>query len=159
MEIDLEPAVQRKEVEQADRTDVLLPLVGDQPGALPIASEATVYSSFLTAGKQLTHHIAVGHGAYLYVLEGGPLRLNGERMPALSAAKIHRRRHRGGYHGGERCGTAARGRPAGGQQPPAHDSLGAVINQPLGGGFDLIRRGRGAGGDGDALHACEPFLP
>lgn len=89
MEIDLEPAVQRKEVEQADRTDVLLPLIGEEePGALPIASEARVYSSFLTEGKHLTHHVAIGHGAYLYVLEGGPLRLNGEKMPALSAAKI-----------------------------------------------------------------------
>lgn len=89
LEPDLEPAMEQMHIEQDERTGVLLPVVSNiHPEALPIASDAVVWASFLPAGHSLWHELWVGHGAYLYVLEGGPVRLDGELMTALSAAKI-----------------------------------------------------------------------
>jgi quercetin 2,3-dioxygenase len=86
-ERDLTPAVQQKAVKPAERTNQILPLVANhQPGALPIYSEARVFSCLLTPGHQVTYTLASGLGAYLYVLEGGPVTLNGHTMPALAAA-------------------------------------------------------------------------
>jgi len=89
LEPDLEPALQQLRVEREQRTGVLLPLVSNShPEALPIAADAQVLASFLPAGETVSHELWVGRGVYLYVLEGGPVRLGGEKMPALSAAKI-----------------------------------------------------------------------
>jgi hypothetical protein len=86
---DLEPSVERKEVERAERTNVLLPLVSaEDTGALPIAADGSVYSSFLEAGHQITCDLGVGRGCYLYVLEGGPVSVDGHNLPALAAAKV-----------------------------------------------------------------------
>lgn len=88
-ETDLEPAIQQKPVTQAERTNLLLPLVGgDEADALPIASDACVFASFLETGHRLAHRLPAGHGAYIYVVEGGPVRLDGDSLPALAAAKI-----------------------------------------------------------------------
>lgn len=85
----LEPSVEQKAIDRNDRTDRLLPLVSNSaPGALSIASDAEVSSSFLTKGHEVTHSVAKGWGVYLYVLEGGPVTVNGRRMPALSSAMI-----------------------------------------------------------------------
>lgn len=84
-----EPKVEQKAVEQAERTNRFLPLVSNvHPGALPILSDARVFSSFLQKGKTLDHSLDGGRGAYLYVLEGGPVQVNGHLLPALAAAKI-----------------------------------------------------------------------
>jgi len=84
-----EPQVQQKAVEQAERTNRLLPLVSNaHPGALPILAEAQVFSCFLQKGKTVEHSLASQRGAYLYVLEGGPVQVNGEVLPALAAAQI-----------------------------------------------------------------------
>lgn len=88
-ERDLEPAVQMKKVERADRTNRLLALVSNQhEEALPIASDAMVYASFLEAGQHVSCELGVGRGAYIYVLEGGPVILNELPIPELGAAKI-----------------------------------------------------------------------
>lgn len=88
-EQNLPPAVQQKAVEQAERTNRFLPLVSNRdPEALPIESEARVYSSFVTPGHRVSHSLADGQGAYLYVLEGGRITLNGQGLPALAAAMI-----------------------------------------------------------------------
>lgn len=88
-EPDLEPAVQQRPVELAERTNVLLPLVSNEHrGALPIVSDAKVFSSHLEKGKHLDHHLTIGHGGYLYVLEGGPVEVDHESIPELGAAKI-----------------------------------------------------------------------
>jgi hypothetical protein len=88
-ERDLEPAVQQKAVEPAERTNRFFPLVADRhPGALPINSQARVFSCLLTPGHKVTHTLADGQGAYLYVLEGGPVALNGKPLPALAAAMV-----------------------------------------------------------------------
>ncbi len=93
-EQDLTPAVQQKAVEQADRTDRFLPLVSNRhPEALPINSEAQVFSGFVTPGHRVRHALAPGQGAYLYVLEGGPVILNGQGLPALAAALLKAEPH------------------------------------------------------------------
>ena len=86
---DLEPAVQQKQTEKEDRTGHWLPLVSnDHDGALPINADAAVYASLLPARQVLSFTLGKGMGAYLYVLEGGPVALDGEVMTALTAAMI-----------------------------------------------------------------------
>ena len=85
----LEPAVAQKAVEKADRTNRFLPLVSnDDRDALPILSDAKVLSSFLAAGKAVVHPLEEHRGAYLYILGGGSVQVNGKEVPALGAAKI-----------------------------------------------------------------------
>ncbi len=85
----LEPSVEQKKVEKTERTDKFLPLVSNShPGALHIVSDAAVFSCFLEAGKNVNHKLEPGWGAYLYVLEGGPVEVNGIHVPTLGAAKI-----------------------------------------------------------------------
>ncbi|RJR36960.1 MAG: pirin family protein [Deltaproteobacteria bacterium] len=84
-----DPKVEQMAVEQGERTNRFLPLVSNvHPGALPILSDARVFSCFLQQGKEARHFLEAGRGAYLYVLEGGPVRVNGHPLPALAAAKI-----------------------------------------------------------------------
>ncbi len=84
-----EPKVEQKAVEQAERTNRLLPLVSSvHPGALPILADAQVFSCFLQKGKIVEHSLASRRGAYLYVLEGGPVQVEGDLLPALAAAQI-----------------------------------------------------------------------
>jgi hypothetical protein len=84
-----EPKVEQKAVEQAERTNRFLPLVSNvHPGALPILSDARVFSCFLEKERNLNHTLETGRGAYLYVLEGGPVQVGGHPLPALAAAKI-----------------------------------------------------------------------
>ena len=86
---DLEPAVEQKAVKKADRTDRFLPLVSDRDeDTLPIVSDARVFSSFLHAGRTEHYYPETGRGIYLYVLEGGPIRVNGTRVPMLGSAMI-----------------------------------------------------------------------
>ena len=85
----LRPSVEQMEVDQKDRTDRLLLLVSnDHKDALKIFSDAQVYSSFLEKGHTVKHEIKVNRGSYLYVLEGGPIRVNEHLVSALGAAKI-----------------------------------------------------------------------
>ena len=51
-------------------------------------SDAEVYSCFLQKDKIVNHTLQMSHGGYLYVLEGGPVKLNGKLIPHLGAAKI-----------------------------------------------------------------------
>ena len=88
-EKDLAPALQQKAVERPERTNLFLPLVSNHhPEALPIYSEAQVFSCFVTPGHRVRHTLAAEQGAYLYVLEGGPVTLNGRVLPALAAAMV-----------------------------------------------------------------------
>lgn len=84
-----EPKVEQKAVEPAERTDRFLPLVSNvHPGALPILSDARVFSCFLQRGKTVDYPLDTGRGVYFYVLEGGPVEVGGRLLPALAAAKI-----------------------------------------------------------------------
>jgi redox-sensitive bicupin YhaK (pirin superfamily) len=76
-------------VDQKDRTNRLLLLVSNKGSVgLKIFSDARVYSSFLQAGHRVKHEIKANLGGYLYVLEGGPIRVNEHLVSALGAAKI-----------------------------------------------------------------------
>ncbi len=89
----LVPAVQQKQVERSERTNRWLPLVSNKlPAALPIHSDAQVFSSFLEKGHALDYAAADGWGVYLYVVEGGPVQINGEMVPALGAVKATEQR-------------------------------------------------------------------
>lgn len=85
----LAPSVEQKAVEKRERTNRFLPLVSNtDPDALRIVSDAAVYSCFLEAGKKVNFMLEKARGAYLYVLEGGAVEVNGNSVPALGAAKI-----------------------------------------------------------------------
>ena len=85
----LDPKVEQKAVTREERRNRFLPLVSnDHPGALPIVSQARVYSCWLTGDAALEHQLTAGWGAYLYVLEGAPVTVNGRRLPVLAAAKV-----------------------------------------------------------------------
>lgn len=88
-EIDLVPSVEQKAVEKKDRTNKFLPLVSNEhEDALSIHSDAQVYSCFLRKGHSVAHSLEEGRGAYIYVLEGGPVEANGNRIPVLGAAQV-----------------------------------------------------------------------
>jgi len=85
----LEPSVEQKAVEKTDRTDRFLPIVSNEDkGSLPIAADARVFSSFLHSGKTEQYDLEEGRGLYLYVLEGGPITVNGAMVPTLGSAMI-----------------------------------------------------------------------
>jgi redox-sensitive bicupin YhaK (pirin superfamily) len=55
-ERDLAPSVEQKSVAKEDRTNMLLPLVSNEhEGALPIHSDARVYSCFLQGGHSVEY--------------------------------------------------------------------------------------------------------
>jgi len=86
---DSEPSVEQMRVEKEQRTNKFLPLVSNNyPSALKIKSDAEVYSSFLQSGKKVMHRIRAGYGCYLYVLEGGTIRVNETEVPNLGAAMV-----------------------------------------------------------------------
>jgi len=85
----LKPSVEQKAVEKKDRTNRFLLLVSnDHSDALKIFSDARVYSCFLQAGRSVEHQIKVKRGGYVYVLEGGPVKVEGHLVPTFGAAKI-----------------------------------------------------------------------
>lgn len=85
----IKPSVEQKAVEKKDRTNRLLPLVSNNHSdALKIVSDAGVYSCFLQAGRKVEYRIQSKRGGYLYVLEGGPVKVDGHLVPTLGAAKI-----------------------------------------------------------------------
>src|SRR3989442_4485483 len=87
----LEPSVEQKPVERSERTNRFLPLVSNtEPGALPIRQDARVHASFVERGRSVAYELAASRGAYLYVLEGGPVRVAGKAVPQFGAAKIVR---------------------------------------------------------------------
>jgi hypothetical protein len=85
----LPPAVEQKAVERSERTNRWIALVSHRDaGALPIHSPAQVSSCFLQTGRAVSATIPDGWGAYLYLVEGGPVQVNGQSLPTLGAAKL-----------------------------------------------------------------------
>jgi redox-sensitive bicupin YhaK (pirin superfamily) len=84
-----DPSVDRKKVDQSERMNRFLPLVSNEhPNALPIHSDAQIYSCYLQDGHLMNYQLKKGRGIYLYVLEGGSLMVNGHQVLTLGAAKI-----------------------------------------------------------------------
>jgi redox-sensitive bicupin YhaK (pirin superfamily) len=85
----LKPSVDQKKVEREERTNRLLPIVSNEhKGALPIHSDAQVYSCFLQKGHSVEHSLKEGRGAYIYVLEGDSITVNGSSIPVLGAVEV-----------------------------------------------------------------------
>jgi redox-sensitive bicupin YhaK (pirin superfamily) len=85
----LTPSVEQKRVEKGDRTNKLLLIVANGvPDALPIKQDVRVYSSFLERGYSVEHLFQEGRGGYFYVVEGGPITINGLGLPEYGAAMI-----------------------------------------------------------------------
>lgn len=85
----LKPSLEQKKVTKEERTNQLLPLVSNEDAnSLKIFSDAKVYSCFIEKGKEIKHSLKSGEGAYLYVLRGGPIEINGGIIASLDAAKI-----------------------------------------------------------------------
>ncbi len=61
---------------------------GIHPEALPLRSDARVFSSFLEAKEDVAYSVEPGRGLYFYVVEGGAVTVNGLRIPILGAGKI-----------------------------------------------------------------------
>jgi redox-sensitive bicupin YhaK (pirin superfamily) len=85
----LPPSVEQRQVDKEERTNKLLLLVSNENGAaLPLASDAKVYSCFLEQGKAVTYPSPADRGGYLYVVEGGDIAVAGETLHALDAAML-----------------------------------------------------------------------
>lgn len=85
----LRPSVESKAVERKDRTNRLLPLISPiDKNALYIYSDAMVFSSWCQTGKTLKYPLDQGRGAYIYVLEGGPVIVGTHTVKALGAAMV-----------------------------------------------------------------------
>ncbi|MBI5642251.1 MAG: pirin family protein [Deltaproteobacteria bacterium] len=85
----LKPSVEQKPVEREDRTNRLLPVVSPvHREALPIQTDARVFASYLERGQSVDYRLEQNRGAYLYVLEGGPVKVNGKDVDAFGAAMI-----------------------------------------------------------------------
>ena len=86
---DLIPSVEQLPVTRDERKGRFLPVVSSHHDkAWPIFSDAEVYACFLEARQFVRYTPNPRRGIYLYVVEGGPILLDGLRMPALSAAMI-----------------------------------------------------------------------
>jgi hypothetical protein len=51
-------------------------------------SDTEVCSCYLETGRTVRRHGTPGRGLYLYVVEGGPIDVNGHDLPAFAAAQI-----------------------------------------------------------------------
>ena len=82
--IDLKPDVQQKRVEREERSNRFLAIVSNQDEqALPIHAEAEVYSLYLQKDHTARFALRDQWGGYLYLLEGGPILVNGQKLTAL----------------------------------------------------------------------------
>ena len=58
------------------------------PLTLPLRADGAVLASFLQPGHKIDYELRDGHGLYLYVLEGGPVRVGDKPLPEINAAEI-----------------------------------------------------------------------
>jgi quercetin 2,3-dioxygenase len=87
--LDLPPSVEQREVDRSERTDRWLPLVSSRhPGALPLRADAAVLAGAVGHGHSVEYPVEPGRGLYLYVVEGGPVDVGGQSVPAYGAAQI-----------------------------------------------------------------------
>jgi len=85
----LTPGYEQRQFTTAQRTGKLLPIVSgqDQPDTLKIHQDATFYVARLNAGESVTHKLAAGRRAFLYVIEGA-LDVNGEQLATGDQARL-----------------------------------------------------------------------
>jgi redox-sensitive bicupin YhaK (pirin superfamily) len=87
--LNMTPTVEQQEVDQSERTNEWLPLVAyKNPETLPLRADGAVLASFLQPGHRIDCAVREDYGLYLYVLEGGPVRVGDQLLPELNAAEI-----------------------------------------------------------------------
>ena len=85
----LDPSVEQRNVARHERTNRFLPLVSSRhAGALPIQSDADVSACYVEMGRVVRRPCVRSRGLYLYVVEGGPIDVNGLDLDALAAAQF-----------------------------------------------------------------------
>jgi redox-sensitive bicupin YhaK (pirin superfamily) len=90
----LRPSWEQKSYSLADRSGRLLPIAvpAGENGiagstAVQIHQNATIYTSLLAPGQSVTHKLAQGRRAYIFVIKGN-LKLNGETFAAGDQARV-----------------------------------------------------------------------
>jgi redox-sensitive bicupin YhaK (pirin superfamily) len=89
----LTPSWERKRYPLGERSGRLLPIAvpvgsGNRPEhAVEMHQDATIYTSKLASGQSVTHTLAPGRRAYLFLI-GGELNLNGQKLHAGDQARI-----------------------------------------------------------------------
>jgi redox-sensitive bicupin YhaK (pirin superfamily) len=87
--LNLEPSVEQREIDRSERTDRWLAVCSSRhPGALPLRADAAVLASYARSGRSVVHRVEPGRGAYLYVIGGGPVRLDDRAVPTYGAAAV-----------------------------------------------------------------------
>ena len=83
------PRYGQKTFDRAARTNVLLPVVAGHNGngGLAIHQDAALYVSELDRGRSVSHTLAPGRRAYVFVT-AGELRVNGQRLGPSDAAEV-----------------------------------------------------------------------
>lgn len=83
------PRYAQRTFERTARSNVLLPVAAgrDGNGALAIHQDATLYVSDLDAGRSVSHALAPGRRAYVFVT-AGELLINGQRLGPCDAAAV-----------------------------------------------------------------------
>jgi len=86
---DLIPALDQKQIPRVDRTNHFLPLVSiHHENALPIFADAEVHACFLESKAFAACIPKPKRGTYVYLIEGGPVMLNGYMLAPMAAAMI-----------------------------------------------------------------------
>jgi quercetin 2,3-dioxygenase len=90
----LRPSWEQKSFSLSDRSGKLLPIAvpagKNGQGSLTnvrIHQDATIYTSLLAPGQSVTHKLAQGRRAYIFVI-GGNLKLNGETLAQGDQARV-----------------------------------------------------------------------
>jgi len=90
----LRPSWEQKSFSLSDRNGKLLPIAvpagksgNTTSTAVQIHQDATIYTSLLAPGQSVTHRLAYGRRAYIFVISGN-LKLNGEMLAAGDQARV-----------------------------------------------------------------------
>jgi len=86
---DLPPANEQRQFTVEDRADRLLRVLGPEGGdAVTVHQDASMHVGSLTPGVEVTHDLAPGRGAYVYVIAGRGT-LDGTPVTAGDAARVN----------------------------------------------------------------------
>jgi redox-sensitive bicupin YhaK (pirin superfamily) len=90
----LRPSYEQKSFSLSGRSGKLLPIAvpagkngNGNSNAVQIHQDATIYTSLLAPGDSVTHQLAPGRRAYIFVIKGN-LKLNGESIGAGDQARV-----------------------------------------------------------------------
>lgn len=87
--LNMTPSVEQQEVDRSERINQWLKLVAyKDPETLPLRADGAVLSSYLQPGHTIDYDVREDYGLYLYVVEGGPVRVGDKVLPEFNAAEM-----------------------------------------------------------------------